>query len=160
MRILIEPNDESLMEQSPNEPLTMRFSSAELPERERATMLREVFGRSLCNMDIVPLTEEPYIEAELRVLPGLNLMWGRNSPHRFEMTHDMNRGSDEILMGIFPQGLHIGDGRREFDFSGGGASLMAADDVASAECSATFEHISLRLQSRLLATVVPGRARC
>ena len=32
-------------------PSTLRFSSADLPGRERATVLREVFGRGICNKE-------------------------------------------------------------------------------------------------------------
>ena len=84
-----------------HKPFGLRFSSADLPQRERATVLREVFGRGICNMDIAPLTDAPHVEMELRALPDLNIMWGRNSPHRMIVNHVPNRDEDMFMMSIF-----------------------------------------------------------
>lgn len=129
----------------------MRFSSAGLPERERATILREVFGRGICNMEITPLTETPEVEAELRMLPGLTVTWGRNSPHRFEINRDLNRGSDDIVMGIFARQLRISHRGQQIDLDNGDATTLSAEQIASAECSSAFEHTTLRLQRNVLA---------
>jgi AraC-like DNA-binding protein len=140
----------------PNEPAIMRFSSADLPPQDRATILREVFGRGLCNMEIVPLTDAPEVEAELRTMPGLTVTWGRNSPHRFETTRDLNRGSDEIVMGMFASPLRIFHRSKEIVLRQGEAIMMSAAEVATAECASSFRHTSLRLQRRRLAHLIGG----
>lgn len=135
-------------------PSLMRFSTADLPVRERATILREVFGRGVCNMEITPLTDTPEVEAVLRMLPGLTVTWGRNSPHRFETTRDLNRGSDEVVLGMFARPLRVRHRGQEIDLNGGAALMMSAEQIATAECASAFRHTTLRFQRRALSSLI------
>lgn len=137
-------------------PSLMRFSTTDLPQQERATILREVFGRGICNMEITPLTETPEVEAVLRTMPGLSVTWGANSPHRFETTRDLNRGSDEIIMGMFERPLRISHRGQEIDLDNGSVLMMSAEQVASAECASAFRHTTLRFQRQTLARLIPS----
>jgi hypothetical protein len=50
---------------------TFRFSLAEIPQSQRQEMMREVAGRAIANLDLTPKTDDPQMEVETRVLPGL-----------------------------------------------------------------------------------------
>ena len=129
---------------------TLRFSTASLPEGERLTMFREVFGRSLANMDIMPLGERCWAEIEMRALPGASIMWGSNSPHRFEMLLDRSRGTDELalLWAASPIAskakmlTHVG---REATLENGMAVLTSCANPLSAVCSAMPRHTTIKL---------------
>lgn len=52
----------------------VRFSSAELPARDRVAIAREVFGRQMVGLDMEPLDDAPFqIEMTLRRLPALRV---------------------------------------------------------------------------------------
>jgi len=135
----------------------LRFSTAQLPERERLTMFREVFGRTLANMDIMPLDEACWAEIELRALPSASIMWGTNSPHRFEMLHDRSRGSDELAL-LWVSSLDGGKAKmlsqvgRELELDNGMAVLTTCASPLSAVCAAMPRHTTIKLdRSRLQA---------
>lgn len=140
-------------------PSTLRFSTANLPERERLPMFREVFGRSLANMDIEPLEERCWAEIELRALPCASIMWGRNSAHRFEMLRDRSRGSDELalLWAVSPMSpeakmlTHVG---KETTLKNGMAVLTSCASPLSAVCSSMPWHTTIKLDRARLAPLL------
>lgn len=135
-------------------PSTLRFSSADLPERERATVLREVFGRGICNMDIAPLTDAPHVEMELRALPDLNIMWGRNSPHRMIVNHVPNRDEDMFMMSIFASPLQVRHPNAELSLDPGAALIVSTDQGVVAESPNGCRHITLGMPRHALARVI------
>lgn len=141
------------------EPSTQRFSSADLPERERATVLREVFGRGICNMDIAPLTDAPHVEMELRALPDLNIMWGRNSPHRMIVNHVPNRGEDMFMMSIFASPLQVRHPHAELSLDPGAALIVSTDQGVLAESPTGCRHITLGMPRHALARVIRNPER-
>lgn len=62
-----------------SQPTTLRFSTADFPERDRVAVFREMFGRGVANMDITPLAEECRAEIESRMFPGASAMWVGNT---------------------------------------------------------------------------------
>jgi hypothetical protein len=53
----------------------LRFSTREIPERERMLRWREEFGQNMLHVDIQPLSEVPFqAEAILRPLIGLRTL--------------------------------------------------------------------------------------
>ena len=54
-----------------------RFSTADLPKRDRLTIFREVIGRATVKLDLAPLADRPF-RADLvaRALPGLVIVSG------------------------------------------------------------------------------------
>src|SRR5271169_2166263 len=55
---------------------TFKFSTKAFAEREQLTALRDIFGRTVCNLDIVPLEPTAFSsEASVYQLPGLGVMF-------------------------------------------------------------------------------------
>lgn len=124
---------------------TLRFSTADFPERDRLTMFREMFGRGVVNMDITPLGEECRADIELHLFPGASVMWGCNSAHRFEKGRDPGKSDDDCLFawatspGLF---RHLG---REITIGAGPAVLMSCADKATVENASPIRHVTLKL---------------
>lgn len=61
----------------------LRFSSNDIPEKDRVECFREVFARTILNIDMEPLHGVPIdVEMTLHGLEGFGLAMGRLSPMR------------------------------------------------------------------------------
>lgn len=136
------------------DPSLMRFSTDRLPLGERGVLLREMFGRGVCNMDITPLTDRPRVDAVLRSLSGLNIMWGKNSPHRMDINRVRNRDGDMFMMSIFASSVRIRHKNEELDLSNGMALMISTEQSVSAESLSGCHHMTLGLQRQALAPLV------
>jgi AraC-like DNA-binding protein len=86
------PPDESAGANVP----TFRFSTHDFPERERLTAWREIFGRTVCSLDIDPVTDGPFSsEAKACRVPGLGILMGSTSGVR--LTHAKKLIADDDL---------------------------------------------------------------
>jgi AraC-like DNA-binding protein len=93
-------------ENAPEFPL-IRFSTRDLPERERISSWREEFGRSLLRVDIEPVSNLPFqAEAKLRALPGLRTVECSGSAARYYRTAVMVADGDDSI------GLVVNLGKR------------------------------------------------
>lgn len=134
----------------------LRFSTADVPERDRLAVFREMFGRGVANMDITPLTGDCRAEIELRLFPGASVMWGSNTPHRFEKGRDLGRADDDCLLawatspGLF---RHLG---KQITVGAGPAVLMSCADKATVENASAIEHVTLKLPRAALKPLVAG----
>lgn len=134
----------------------LRFSTAELPKRDRLATFREVFGRGVANMDITPLAEECRAEIELHMFPGASVMWGANSAHRFEKCRDLGKSDDDcVLVWATSPGLfrHLG---KEITVGAGPAVLMSCADKASVENAFPIQHVTLKVPRAALEPRVVG----
>jgi len=119
-------------------------------------MFREMFGRGVANMDITPLGEECHAEIELRVFPGASVMWGGNSPHRFEKGCDLGKSDDDCLFawangpGLF---RHLG---KEITVGAGPAVLMSCADKATVENARPIQHVTLKVPRTALRSLIAG----
>jgi AraC-like DNA-binding protein len=65
----------------------VRFSTSDLPERERLSRWREEFGHGMVRVDIEPLSQAPFrAEAILQALPGVRTGSVTGSPTRLTRT--------------------------------------------------------------------------
>jgi hypothetical protein len=82
--------------------VTHRFSTRELPERERVSRWREEFGRSLVRVDIEPLAldDHPFVaEATLQALAGVRTAMCTGSAARYDRTRALAaKGGDLIAL--------------------------------------------------------------
>jgi len=70
----------------------MRFSTDELPERERLPAFQEVFGRAIAKADVEPVAgTQLCIEATVRAMPGLGVWIGAFSPIHGRRTRETHR---------------------------------------------------------------------
>jgi AraC-like DNA-binding protein len=76
----------------------VRFSTDDLPERERLPRWREEFGRGLLRVDIEPLSDLPFrAEATLQALPGVRTASCAGSAARFNRTRSLAAEGDESI---------------------------------------------------------------
>jgi AraC-like DNA-binding protein len=79
----------------------VRFTTSNLPERNRLEVWRETFGRAVVRVDIEPLSDHPFhAKATLRALPGLRTIACSGSAVRNRRTQALAADGDECV-GLF-----------------------------------------------------------
>jgi len=144
--------------------LLTRFSTHDLPERDRLPMWREEFGRNIVRVDIDPLDREGFrAEATLRALPGLRTVCFAGSAMAFNRTAAMAAQGEEAL------GLIVGAGGNTVTTQRCQESVLADGDAlpvfADEACFLTgTRHIGLlvprsaiRMRVRDLETIRPRK---
>jgi AraC-like DNA-binding protein len=76
----------------------LRFSTRDLPERERLLTWREEFGRGMVRVEIEPLTDSPFhAEATLRALPGVRTVRCTSSAVCFQRSRALAADGDDSI---------------------------------------------------------------
>jgi AraC-like DNA-binding protein len=76
-----------------------RFSTDAFPERERMAAWREIFGRTVVNLDIEPLKPEEFrAEATVCQLPGLGVLRASSAGAHLSHSHDLILDDDLSFM--------------------------------------------------------------
>ena len=110
---------------------TLRFSTDEVPERDRLAVTREVVGRSLARADFEPVPDVPFrYRCVARVLPGLAVASSSLSRLICRRTGGyLADGNDDVVLSITAGGsrlLHLG---REFVETSSHACLISTADA-------------------------------
>jgi AraC-like DNA-binding protein len=134
----------------------IRFSSRDLPERDRLAILRESVGRKVTNTDITPLSDRFQAELSLHMMPGVRLMRGTNTPHRFEGPFEASRADDDlILLWMDAPGEMLWKQRAgELVLRDGLATFMTSSDRRVGENSADVSYTTLKVTRSLLKPLV------
>jgi AraC-like DNA-binding protein len=103
----------------------VRFSTDDLPERDRLPQWREEFGRGLVRVDIEPASPDlPFrAQAVLQALPGVRTATCRGSDAHFTRTRAMAAEGDDSV------GLVVNFGRKALVSQYGENALLAAGDA-------------------------------
>jgi AraC-like DNA-binding protein len=103
----------------------VRFSTDDLPEKQRLQRWREEFGRRLVRVDIEPVSpDRPFrAEAILQVLPGVRTAICRGSAAHLNRTHAMAADGDDSI------GLEVNFDRRAIVSQNGKEAVLAAGDA-------------------------------
>jgi AraC-like DNA-binding protein len=137
---------------------TLRFSTDELPERDRLPIMREVHGRLTARVDIEPAPGVPLrYRVIARALPGLTVAMMSESPLTVRRTRELLAdGNDDVVFALPPSAAnrmsHLG---RELSPLAGDAVLMSTADVLRVDVS-SGSHAMVTLSRRRLAPLVPG----
>jgi AraC-like DNA-binding protein len=76
-----------------------RFSTDAFPERERLAAWREIFGRTVVNVDIEPLNPDAFrAEATVCQLPGLGVLFSSNGAQRATLPRELIKHDDLSFM--------------------------------------------------------------
>src|SRR5437763_6431047 len=87
------------MEFPPKRAAKFRFSTDAFPERERLTAWREVFGRTVVNLDIEPLEPDGFhSEATVCQVPGLGVLSATSSAMHLRHTPELIKDGDLSFM--------------------------------------------------------------
>src|SRR5450432_3373727 len=134
------------------------FSSDDLPKRDRLTAWREVFGRTVCGLDIAPITPSGFrSKATVCQLPGLGMLVGRTSG--VELTHSKDLIADDDLsfatmVGPVTQWTASQLGRNPVLGPGDGC-LMNNAEVGSMTLPTQTRFITFRVPAAAIAPLVP-----
>jgi hypothetical protein len=138
---------------------TLRFSTAELPERDRLPMMREVHGRLTARLDIEPAPGVPlHYRVIARALPGLILSSFLESSLIVRRTRELLAdGNDDVVFALPPTAAKMVSHRgRELSPFAGDAVLMSAADVMRIDVASGSQFRLATLSRRRLAPLVPG----
>jgi AraC-like DNA-binding protein len=108
----------------------VRFSTSNLPERNRLAVWRETFGRAVVRVDIESLSERPFhAKATLRALPGLRTIACSGSAARNRRTQALAADGDECVGLFINFGAKAAVSQRDTDvvLGRGDATLISHD---------------------------------
>jgi AraC-like DNA-binding protein len=135
---------------------TFHVSTRDFPARERLTAWREIFGRTVCNLDIDPSTTERFrSEASGCRLPGLGLLTGSTSGVR--LTHSQELIADDdlsFMTGPMPTWTAAQLGRNPVLGAGDGV-LMTNAEVGAITLPQETPFLTFRVPVAAIAPLVP-----
>ena len=111
---------------------TVRFSTADLPERDRVAVWREQYGRRALKLDIEPINDASFECAIMfRALPGVQIMSTAMSPVRVTRGREfLADGNGDFIFIINQSGTATAFARdREVVLREGDALLMSTSEV-------------------------------
>jgi AraC-like DNA-binding protein len=133
-----------------------RFSTDDLPDRDRVAFVREVWGRAKRQIDIEPLGEGPYSAAGVAWdLPGLSVVGRTSSPVKTTRTkaHLADGAEDMLVMVRSGSGTAFQLGR-EVPLEAGDAVLISNADVGVTAFPVASQILVLPASRQALAPVV------
>ena len=135
---------------------TFRFSTEDFSQRERLTAWREIFARTVCNLDIQPLSADRFhSEATIYARPGLGVLNGSCSGAL--QTHPKNLIVDDdlsFMTGSMPNWMAFQHGRNPVLGPGDGV-LMNNAEVGSILLPDTEHFITFKVPVKAIAPLVP-----
>lgn len=111
----------------------IRLSSGDLPERERVSVWRELWGRSIFGADIEPVQDAPFLaDVTARFLPEVGLLNVSFSPIRMSCIPAMVDGNNDGIGLVVASGdFNVRLGGREIEMTAGDAVAMATADACT-----------------------------
>lgn len=136
---------------------SVRLSTADIPERDRVAVWREVIGRKIVRVDIEPLRERPFrVDASLRGLPGLGFMSAEMSEFRLARSRNLLAdGNDDLRLAVNMSGAEIVVQRgREVALGAGDAILVSMAETGSVVRSSPGRRLGFNIPLNILAPLV------
>jgi AraC-like DNA-binding protein len=137
----------------------VRYSSDDLPKRERFAVWREVVGPSFLRLDVSQVPDHPFhASGTLLVLPGLGIQWADNSGIRMDRTRGLiGDGGDDLILPLITEGRHFASQRgRETVLDARDTALLSSADVGSVSCATRSQAVVLRFPRAGVASAVAG----
>ncbi|MGC2043521.1 MAG: AraC family transcriptional regulator, partial [Pseudolabrys sp.] len=136
---------------------TVRFSTADLPEKDRVAMWRDHYCRMVMKLDIEPINDAP-LECSIltRALPGVQIMSTAMSPTRITRTREFLADSNGDLIFIINQSGSVNARARNRDIllREGDALLMSTGEVKVFDRSVHGGSLSFRIPRSSLSSIV------
>src|SRR5919204_5339440 len=88
------------------QPRRVHISTKMFPDEKRLAMWREMYGRGIAQVDIEPLTDEPFhADVTFNLLPNVAIASGSRSPAHYRMTRELaTRARDLIAISVLRSG--------------------------------------------------------
>lgn len=135
----------------------VRFSTADLPARDRLAMWREHYGHTIFRVDVAPVRDEPFRAAVTsRALPQLHLRYGVLSAARITRSREfLADGNDDLALVINWAGRISAIARgREVALREGDAVLVHSGEITAFDRSTPGGSFSIRIPHCVLASLV------
>jgi AraC-like DNA-binding protein len=134
-----------------------RFSSDELPQRDRAAALRDFFAPRVFGGEVEPLSEGPLsCKMTVRHLPGLSVVSAINSPLRFSRTNALLAdGNNDYGLHMNSMGCVMSQRGRELTCGPGDAALVSVGEVGTTTTSSTSRFLCINISRSLLSPLIP-----
>ena len=134
---------------SPPRVAATRFSSDDLPPRDRIAVWREVIARKIIRIDIEPLPQHEFrIDATVRALPGASVVHGAGTQFRLARTAELAADGNDGLR------LAINRGDAELITQRGREVVLAAGEATLMSCAEPFT-VTRHAPARFLSTYFP-----
>jgi AraC-like DNA-binding protein len=141
----------------PDDMQVLRFSTDDVPERDRLAVVREVVGRSLARVDFEPDREVPFhYRCAARVLPGLAVVSQSCSRMICRRTGEyLTDGNDDVVLCMTTcTGTHLRQLGREFVERDSHACLVSTADALVVTAVSVPHSLHIALPRRALAPMV------
>ena len=136
---------------------TVRFSTADLPEKDRVAVWREQYGRTALKLDIEPINEAP-LECAIvfRALPGVQLMSTAMSPVRITRGREfLADGKGDLIFIINQSGTATAFARgREVVLREGDALLMSTSEIKIFDRPSHGGSLSFRVPLSVISSII------
>jgi AraC-like DNA-binding protein len=135
----------------------IRFSTDFLPPTERLPYFREVLGRSLSRLDLIPIEGRPLKWSfHMHLLDGLALLSGRTEGHLARRSRSLLAdGNDDLVFATNRSGVSfVSQLGRECRLEPGTAALLSSAETGAQDFPGPASPLNLRIQRRRLAALV------
>jgi len=144
--------------QANNDFRPVRFSTGELPERDRIPFWREFFGRRVFRTEIEPAPDVPFhADFTVRSVPGLCVTSTLLSPVRLTRTPALVADGDEaVALFVATAGGTVVQRGRETEFKADDALVMTAAEASTCTVPSAARYRCIHVAPGALAQLVPG----
>jgi AraC-like DNA-binding protein len=140
-------------------PHSLRFSTDDLPAKDRLPHWREFFGRGIARLDIEPLTDTPFRStATFTGLPDLRMMSIDAPGAEYRRTPKLLAdGADDTLLTVIRSGAGVvAQCGRRAEITQGDAIVMSCGEVGSMRFPQATQFLTLRMPLRRLKPAAPN----
>jgi AraC-like DNA-binding protein len=136
----------------------IRFSSNDLPERDRVPVWREFFGRWMFHTEIEPAAGAPFqADITVRSAPGLSVTSSSLSQVRLTRTPTLVAdGNDDVVLFVMTSPGAVVQCGRETAYNAGEAVVMTAAETSTCIALGPARYRCLHVQPGMLPKLVPG----
>lgn len=133
-----------------------RFSSEDLPERDRVAAWRDFFAPRVFGGEIDPLSDDPiHCNMTVRILPGLSLVSAVNSPLRFSRTTALLAdGHDDYGLHVNSKGATVFQRGREIECGPGDAVIVTSAETGMTLAPRTSRFLCLNIGRAALSPLL------
>ncbi|MGH6735583.1 MAG: AraC family transcriptional regulator [Methyloceanibacter sp.] len=134
----------------------VRFSTDELPARDRVPVSREVFGRLVFRTEIEPASSALFhADVTVRNVPGLTLVSSVISPVRLSRTPALLAdGNDDVALLVSSSPCMAYQRGREVRYSPGEAVALSVSEIGTTFSPSASQHLCIRIRRAALAPLV------
>jgi AraC-like DNA-binding protein/regulator of extracellular matrix RemA (YlzA/DUF370 family) len=135
----------------------LKFSTDDLPDRDRVAIWREEFARGVVKVDVQRLGEGPFrSESRIRILPDLKIWSSLVSSSELRRTRPhVADGDDSVVLAIIKNGrTSVAQRDQEAIFSEGEGFLWASDATGLYSTPGVLDFITFAFPRRSLGSVV------